>query len=444
MCRYLKTLVFSMAIALVLGVPAWAVTADSQEKTSKDVAMSIGNLDIEKLLSQPVEAAPKVENDDSVVKSENAATGLPVYNAKDMITGLDVAASDQLVGVKEIKVGSGIAIVATGVAPYQLFPNPNASRLAKRQAYVEAFMAAKQQLLQHLNGMNISAKEKLVQEYYRKDTSEESFKSDQESYREFISKEIDGIIRGYSTYQVDDDVDTSMVYVSIVTSPATRRAGVMVSGGLLTAENIALGLKRVFREIRTGLVAPVGGRIVKVPETDEIALVSFGSAIIRVEDTKASQARERLNAGKQAKARADKAMLSMVTGERMIWQYGTDTRQDRESANFENIIKKDPYGNEMMEERLLNTTKENFVNANSNSENYSLAVKGELPPGISSQTLYSQDGANCYVINVLMQSAVDRAREAAGKKKLNRDSYEGDKFDPGKGPSGKVQDDSSL
>ena len=68
-------------------------------------------------------------------------------------------------------------------------------------------------------------------------------------------------------------------------------------------------------EIQSGVVPPVDGRIVSVPETGEIAFVGFGSEIVRPSDNKKTNANNRTNARRRASLRAEASLCGIIRGD---------------------------------------------------------------------------------------------------------------------------------
>ena len=70
------------------------------------------------------------------------------------------------------------------------------------------------------------------------------------------------------------------MYVTIVATDKTMGKFSRPANDTLIVENLTDGMNAVLAEIQSGVVPPVGGRIVDVPSTGEIAFVGFGSAVV--------------------------------------------------------------------------------------------------------------------------------------------------------------------
>lgn len=324
------------------------------------------------------------------------------------------AAAQHSPGVWMIQTGSGMGFVATGDGSYpKNLSNRNAAREAHRQAYVAAHMRAKKNLAQALRGLPLEAKERLAEEAFNEDTDRDSFDSRSSRYQEEIIQAVEATLRGFVTYSVYDDGE-GLVYVSIVTTPKIRQATLAISEGALDATSLGAGMKTISRELESGLLPPVGGRIITVPETGEVALVSFGSSLVHQDNTGQSTGQDKLTAGRRAKAQADKALVALMTGDAFIWEYGYYREQESTSTNFEEVVTETDLIGPAQEstKKLLEQRKETFLNVIRDKEAAASAVKGLVPQGTNSKTWYSQDGW-CYVANVYTPSSGAQAEAAA-------------------------------
>ncbi|HQK25486.1 MAG TPA: hypothetical protein PK393_08175 [Synergistaceae bacterium] len=345
------------------------------------------------------------------------------------------------IGVEIISVGSGMGIKATGVAGYGLYADVNASRISKREAYAKAFSDAKRRLLEHCNGMSLKDREKIARSAQDFISEDNTLFNRSEAHQEEINRLIEGMLSAYTVYEVADVPEEKTVYVTIITTPKIKQACSVVSGALLEAESIAAGCAQVQHEIEKGVVPPVGGRIVSVPATGEVAVISFGSEIVR-EFEGAKKAEEKRIAERRAKARSDAAMLRMLKGEKLIWESGLSSESEEMSKNFAVISQEDPYGNIVERKQKLNKYLESFRNDTKDSEFYQSVTEGKLPAGLEHRVWFSRDGAWCVATNVYLPSLT---AQAEGTARQNVPPTPTPKlFDPGKGPSGQVQPDSSL
>ncbi len=370
-------------------------------------------IDLESLLdSSPSDLRASYE--DVGPPSEDSLFGMQRFESPSFEKAAAKAAGQHSPGVWMIQTGSGMGFVATGDGSYSKnLANRNAAREAHRQAYVAAHMRAKKNLAQALRGLPLEAKERLAEEAFNEDTDRESFDSRSSRYQEEIIQAVEATLRGFVTYSVYDDGE-GLVYVSIVTTPKIRQATQAISEGALDATSLGAGMKTISRELESGLLPPVGGRIITVPETGEVALVSFGSSLVHQDNTGQSTGQDKLTAGRRAKAQADKAMVALMTGDAFIWEYGYYREQESTSTNFEEVVTDTDLIGPSQEstKKLLEQRKETFLSVIRDKEAASSAVKGLVPQGTNSKTWYSQDGW-CYVANVYTPSSGAQAEAAA-------------------------------
>ena len=346
--------------------------------------------------------------------SKDSLFGMQRFESPSFKKAAAQAAAQHSPGVWMIQTGSGIGFVATGDGSYpKNLPNRNAAREAHRQAYVAAHMRAKKNLAQALRGLPLEARERLAEEAFNQETGQESLDSRSSRYQEEIIQAVEATLRGFVTYSVYDDGE-GLVYVSIVTTPKIRHATQAVSEGALDATSLGAGMKTISRELESGLLPPVGGRIITVPETGEVALVSFGSSLVHQDTTGQSSGQDKLAAGRRAKAQADKAMVALMTGDSFMWEYGYYREQESTSTNFEEVVRDTDLIGPSQEgtRKLLEQRKESFLSVIRDKEAAESAVKGLVPQGTNSKTWYSTDGW-CYVANVYTPSSGAQAEAAA-------------------------------
>ena len=460
-CTGTKRGILAVAIALLWNVmlaggalPALAQGEELPPLPPLQTVAANPQFDIDAILQRtPVEASAADVREAAaqipVTKGYDSMLKVDTVEAQTLEEGLQIVAAEMGTGVRAIKAGSGMAFVATGIGDYRLYPNPNASRMSKRQAYVIAMMNAKRELLTYLRGLSLQAGQELFSNAQDFVDHKDTLASRSESYAQEIQRFTSGMIRGFTAYKVVDDTEKQVVYVSIVTSPKIRQAALARNSAILEAGSVAAGLQRVFREIEGGVVPPVGGRIVSIPETGEVAVVSFGSSII-LDYEGGSESREQRIASNRAKADADQALVGILTGEDFLWESGMFRTQEESSANFETILKQDPYGNTVEERQKLAEIKNSFLAQTRDGEHYKGVIQGTLPPGVNSKTWISTDGGWAFVANVYLPSATAAAKQAARELGItvpetpDMPKVPEEPFDPGKGPSGQIQDDSSL
>jgi hypothetical protein len=346
--------------------------------------------------------------------SKDSLFGMQRFESPSFEKAAAKAAAQHSPGVWMIQTGSGMGFVATGDGSYpKNLSNRNAAREAHRQAYVAAHMRAKKNLAQALRGLPLEARERLAEEAFNEESAQDSFDSRSSRYEEQIVQAVEATLRGFVTYSVYDDGE-GLVYVSVVTTPKIRHATRAVSEGLLDAASLGAGMKTISRELESGLLPPVGGRIITVPETGETALVSFGSALVHQDAAGQSTGQDKLTAGRRAKAQADKALVALMTGDAFMWEYGYYREQESTSTNFEEVVTDtDLFGpSQEGTKKLLEERRETFLNVIRDSEAAESAVRGVVPQGTNSKTWYSQDGW-CYVANVYTPSSGAQAEAAA-------------------------------
>ena len=302
-------------------------------------------------------------------------------------------------------------IVATGMGTYNPnYENVMASRIEQRNAYVVAFMRAKSEMSRTLSGITIEGATYFEQDSQSETTSAKTLNNLSMSLTERLHQWAQAVLRGYVTYAVQDD-GKGRVYVTLVSSPKTRGQVRRVSDGI-TATDLRSGLNAVIAEIKSGLVPPVGGRIIEVPGTGEIAWVGFGSSVVRHDTEPDVQAELELQAEQIAELRAIDGLAGIILGDTTRWEAHADESTKRMIQSFETLQREDPTRGTEQEIRELESRRREMRNSLSSSETVSSLRRGTLPPGITPQTDIDPDGYFAYGIAVYLPSASDRAAEA--------------------------------
>ncbi len=344
----------------------------------------------------------------------------PVQEVKDPATGQTAAqgqtAQDAInfvvnkhsAGAEMIKAGSGIGWVATGVGGYDVMENPTATRIAKRNAYVKAFLDAKKKLAEALNGLSSEGRTQVVEQMEQVTDNKADLANFAATQNEKLEQAVQMLLKGFVIYAVEDDAAKKTVYVSIVTTPKTRGQFNRPSPNGMEADSIRDGLSQVLLEIQNGLIPPVGGKIIQVPATGEIAFVGFGSDVIRTSDNSAMQAKMRLNADKIAQMRAKDALVGMIIGDDTGWQSKLDESTQQTIKQFETSDS----GSDASLQRF-EKTRQTFQNTQKSSEQFQSVRSGILPPGVTPKTFTSKDDAEVYAVVVYIPSVSQQADQTA-------------------------------
>lgn len=307
----------------------------------------------------------------------------------------------------------GTTLVATGMGTYSLnYDNVMASRIEQRNAYLQAFMRAKSEMARTLSGISFEGATYFEQGSQSEINSSRTLNNVNTSISERQKQWAQAVLKGYVTYSVHDD-GNGKIYVTIVSSPKTRAQYSRNGNEGLTASNLRDGLNSVIAEIRKGLVPPVGGRIVEVPGTGEVAWVGFGSAAVRLDPEPDVQAELELQAEQIAGLRAVDGLTGIIFGDQTRWQAHADEETKRQIKSFEYMQKEDPSTKGTVEEiKAYDNRIREMRDTLSHNETMSSLRKGILPPGIMRQTDLDEDGYFAYGIAVYLPSASDMAAKA--------------------------------
>ncbi|QVL50983.1 MAG: hypothetical protein KFB96_11585 [Thiocapsa sp.] len=344
-----------------------------------------------------------------VQEVQDAATGSTVVQAETAQDAINTVANRRAPGAEMVRFGSGIGWVATGMGGYELMENPTATRIAKRDAYVRAFMDAKRHLAESLTGLSSTGRMQVLEQMESVTSAKADLTNYASTQEEQLEQSVQMLLRGFVVYSVEDNTDARTVYVTLVTTPKTRGQLNRPTPTGLEAATMQDGLNKVLVEIQNGLVPPVGGRLIQVPATGEIAFVGFGSDVVRTSDNAMLQAKQRLNAEKIAQMRAADALIGMLIGDETSWKGKLDNSTQKLIAQFE---RDDSAGADPSAQRF-DQKRESFLNVQRSTEQYQSIRSGILPPGVVRKSFASADNGEVYAVAVYVPSASDAAAQAA-------------------------------
>lgn len=353
----------------------------------------------------------------------------------------------------------GLGFVATGVGTYNSnMENVVASRIAQRNAYVKAFMDAKVEMAKTVGGYVLRGANDFDKKPDSLDNEKIGLVNFEEQLTETQKEAVSKVLRGYVTYHVQDVPEKGSVYVTIVSTPKTRGVYNRPSPNALTAESLNDGLNVLLSEITNGLVSPVGGRIIEVPGTGELAFVGFGSSVVRKHDLPDIQAELDLQAEQIAGMRASDALLGIIDGDNTKYAAGSDEQTLNMQKEFERQQLDDPTMGDAGGTRRLDQRVREYKNTQTMKNVIQSLRRGALPPGISRKTWMDEDEYFAYGVALYVPSISDLAAQAAREmddaqllkpvKKPGAEKPAGDvpgksapKLEMKKGPSGVVSQD---
>ena len=355
---------------------------------------------------QQVAVKGKVVSAASAQDAVNAAVGENVKGLKNSDT--------PEMGAKMVTYPSGLGFVATGLATYRTVENPTLTRIAKRKAYVIAFIKAKKNLAEILGGLDNEGKETVRESLVNINLPKEEMTNISTESQESLKQAVEMMLRGFVIYEVKDDTSQNTVFVSIVTTPKTRGQLARPAPNAIEADSLRDGLNQVIAEVRSGLVPPVGGRIIMMRSTGETAFVGFGSAVVRTSGNQAVQAKLNLDAQKIAGMRSKDALCGLIIGDKATWEGSVKESLKDQVQEFESATKDDPLAKESpADAKKLAEAKQTLVSRLESNDLYQSARRGILPPGVNSKTWFDEDHAWAYGMSVYAPSLSNAAAKAA-------------------------------
>lgn len=347
-------------------------------------------------------AQANVEVSDDLVIAENDADGVQVAHYSLI--------EDDDDGVRMIQVGSGTGILSIGSASYQTYDNLNATLLSKRAAYNKAFLISKKQLVENMQGADVRCDTLADSTLTGIDTGTDSLTNIKEESKQACLNSVEGSLAGYVTFDVLDNTDEKQVRVSLISTPKTR-AQIRGNAGAtaLTSDPNAL-FKQVVADVKSGVLPPVGAKVITHAETGEVIVMGYGSAINRQNSNKNIQRRLGEMSKRQSQTLARSALVSTLEGSEVYWNGSFDESQTEYTQQFEY---QDPALEDAEQANKLGEERTAFVNQFSASDAYYDVSQGKVPAGVNTRTFNSDDGYWSYSIAVYAPSLEATATQAA-------------------------------
>ncbi|ATC88578.1 hypothetical protein [Pseudoalteromonas arctica] len=349
-----------------------------------------------------------------VAGAEQAQVSGDVVVAKD--TNVAVAVAHQALidddedGLKMIQVGSGTGILSIGSASYNTYENINATLLSKRGAYNKAYLVAKKQLIENMKGVENQCSNLVSATSDSIDSGAEGAVNEQTTALENCKDSVSGSLAGFVTYDVYDDVEENLVRVSLISTPKTRSQIKGNRGAVAVTTDPNTIFKQVISDVKSGVLPPVGAKVLTNAQTGEVIILGYGSAIIRQNRSKNVARKLKGVAKSQSQTRARSALLATMQGEKVYWQGGFDENQMEGTNQFEYD---DPNLNDPQQVKVLEEDRNTFLNQVKSSDEYATISKGKLPPGVSVKSFSSDDNLWQYSVAVYAPSLEATARQAA-------------------------------
>jgi hypothetical protein len=310
--------------------------------------------------------------------------------------------------------GGGYAFVATGMGAYKSdYQNVNAARVEQRNAYLAAFMNAKAEMAKTVGEIVVRGATNFDEKLDSLDTETTSLTNVESQLSEEQLQSVRKVLKGYVTYAVKD-TGKGLVYVTIVSSSKTRGKFSRNGTDGVSAANLREGLNSVISEIKNGFVPPVGGRIIEVPGTGEVAFVGFGSSVVRYDREEDVQERLKLQAEQVASMRATDALAGIILGDDTTWMGKADATTQNQVKDFERQQASDQTAKGSEEEvKAYEQRKRSLRSESSLTTNTQSLRQGVLPPGVIRETSLDDDEYFAYGIAVYIPSLSEATRNAS-------------------------------
>ena len=365
-----------------------------------------GVLSADDFLNPAQGGSTEIAAPDEITVEKDVVTAVTMQDAANKAAEITVqAARNQNFDAPPFKLitsqGGGIGAIATGRASYfSDATNRDAQRIAMRQAYIRAFTEAKRNLAQGFNGLSSEGATIIGERLQTIIDNNESLKSRESDMYEGIVQRVEGLIRAYEVWQIEDFPEDSMIAVTISVNGNALGSRSRSSAAVIESVDLRTGLNHVFDEIQRGIAFPAGGRVI-IADNGEVSFVGYGSALILEDNDPRMRAELINNARRIAEARARDSLTGMIVGDEIIWETGIAERHADDLRDFVDVE-----GWDMLPYQLpggimrLNERKSTVMTLTEVRELTTSVRRGVLPPGVIQRTFRDNDNVWYYAVAV--------------------------------------------
>lgn len=274
-----------------------------------------------------VTAAPSLprRNPGRVRVARDAMTGETALHAKTAQDAIAAAVGQRAAGCWLIRFGgAGFGWVATGTAEHATATPSSAAQRTSFATRFKAFVDARTRLTGCLRALSPEARRRVTGNLEQNDALRLALinlaANDQERHEQAL-----GILaRGFVAYTVEDDPAGHAIRVHLVTTPKTATRLTRPTASTMEATSLREGLRQTQAEVESGLIPPVGNRIIVVNATGELALVGYAVHPIAASPEPMAQDPARAVAEQIAIGHATKALMGLAAGDDAGWQSRLD------------------------------------------------------------------------------------------------------------------------
>jgi len=267
-----------------------------------------------------------------------------------------------------------VGLMATGVGTYSSdYPNPDAVRMERRSAYVEAHADAMRMLTEKLYGATLQQKLAIVKKVTKSIDEFSTSSQNDRSMEETINSKLSGLIRGAQVWKCADEGANVRVWLFINNESAKACQVVDGEHKLASAASYQAAVDSVIDECANGFAPPIGGRCVVAPESGLITFVGFGSAIILEEDGGETDAL------KASLLRAKAGLVAIMTGSEVSATEGLAAQEARSIKTHKNFGKSLPPADGAL--KSIPEKVATIRGGKAMKEEVAMATQGRLPAG---------------------------------------------------------------
>lgn len=343
----------------------------------------------------------RVASQDSVQSLPNAALGQPVISATSESDAINAAAQrlrERGGGALFVRTESGLGMVAVGKGAKgdaEGVTNETLRAMLERRARTEAYLDAKARIATLLSDVKVEGRVELMKQKHLLDDDKGSAANTGTNEETTLKEVVSAFLRGAVLYDITTDAASGGVLATVISTPRSQGEVAIEDASALTHSTIEGAKDLVVREVMTGVVPPLGGRVLTIVSQKQIAWIAWGCAYVSSNpDPKLAEA-TRKAAEAESRQLAEVALLAVMKGETVE----IDKRSGDAFRDWRNQFEKPLRDSADSKVTRFASARRDLVHTLEQSEAMRTVAAGTLPRGfVCDPPKTSEDGRWVYTI----------------------------------------------
>lgn len=296
----------------------------------------------------------------------------------------------------------GPGVLATGRASYDpQAGDTRAGLLARRLALTEATLEAKRRVAAAIGGLSLDGREEFASRLKTVDRRDSELIDFDRKIADSVRAELSTLVRGAVIERISDDPIEGVIRVTVVASPQLRGSSIDAMGRVRGYRSVEDMFNEIADELELGLTPPSGGVVALVGS--HRVWVGYASEPVGSDLDERSRSLIERAAFRHARLRAERGLLTSITGELIESEESVDTRLRRQLREIDEAYARidGGYGRAAIDSLVLDSRSEFQTRAR---------VDGTLPAGIEHESFLSPDGLWAHHIAWLVETKPEAPR----------------------------------